>query len=629
MNNCPPVGKKLKKFRSCTISITFTPTGIGDRTGQFEIFDKIAGSPQIVSLDGTGITNATPTATATAATPTATGTPPTPTATGTPATPTATGTPATPTATGTPPTPTATGTPATPTATGTPATPTATGTPATPTATGTPAAVAISSLSENPAPPLSILTITGSGFDPTTAQVSFAMGNFSILTPPFQASSTSLVVSVPPFVGSNGITAAGTAQVQIVQSSGQSNAVTLQVQDLPSAPPVPPGTVVLGFLQGSVAMATTAQANLGISLSTLSYDVSTEISTLDNLVSLITPVVNGTASTVDLGTLNGTDISLTTVQLAQADRVLLAVLQSLGTSAGDSPAARANNISAATGCPAVATAANSMFEIINNGTASVAAVSSGIQNINAATEACALTPLTLQDAYIGLGGGALILGVVLQPEIAVALGPAFSQLATVYGAAGVAVFSSTYLMALNNVITELAASAQTAEPIDSLKLLEIEFKSFNNIEGTIGEGVLIGTQLGGDLVDLLEPTTLYDGTYSGTYTGNTAVCCTVAGISTCGPSVPVNGNIGFSVVSGVTDATLSGSQLCGLTGNVTFVGQISMANPASNCGGVACTFTGSVNPLNLNAGGFWTCDISTCPAQCSCPYEGSWQAMSP
>jgi hypothetical protein len=60
-NNCAasmPIGA------SCTITVTFTPTAIGTRTGSISISSNAAGSPQVVSLDGTGlapVTQLTPT----------------------------------------------------------------------------------------------------------------------------------------------------------------------------------------------------------------------------------------------------------------------------------------------------------------------------------------------------------------------------------------------------------------------------------------------------------------------------------------------------------------------------------------------------------------------------------------
>jgi hypothetical protein len=43
---------------TCTISVTFTPTALGDRTGDVTITDNAAGSPHVVALDGNGITPA-------------------------------------------------------------------------------------------------------------------------------------------------------------------------------------------------------------------------------------------------------------------------------------------------------------------------------------------------------------------------------------------------------------------------------------------------------------------------------------------------------------------------------------------------------------------------------------------
>ena len=43
---------------TCTISVTFTPTELGDRTGDVTITDNAAGSPHVITLDGNGITPA-------------------------------------------------------------------------------------------------------------------------------------------------------------------------------------------------------------------------------------------------------------------------------------------------------------------------------------------------------------------------------------------------------------------------------------------------------------------------------------------------------------------------------------------------------------------------------------------
>jgi hypothetical protein len=50
-NTC---GNSVAAAGSCTISVTFTPTATGTRTGAITITDNAAGSPHIVSLTGTG-----------------------------------------------------------------------------------------------------------------------------------------------------------------------------------------------------------------------------------------------------------------------------------------------------------------------------------------------------------------------------------------------------------------------------------------------------------------------------------------------------------------------------------------------------------------------------------------------
>ncbi len=52
-NNCPAT---LGATSSCMISVTFTPTAAGARTGSILITDNASGSPQEVSLSGTGLT---------------------------------------------------------------------------------------------------------------------------------------------------------------------------------------------------------------------------------------------------------------------------------------------------------------------------------------------------------------------------------------------------------------------------------------------------------------------------------------------------------------------------------------------------------------------------------------------
>jgi hypothetical protein len=56
-NNC---GASVPISTSCVINVSFTPTATGDRSGLLTITDNAPGSPQAVSLDGTGVAPAAP-----------------------------------------------------------------------------------------------------------------------------------------------------------------------------------------------------------------------------------------------------------------------------------------------------------------------------------------------------------------------------------------------------------------------------------------------------------------------------------------------------------------------------------------------------------------------------------------
>src|SRR5260221_9977580 len=50
-NTC---GSRVDAGKSCTISVTFTPIAVGARAGTVTITDNAAGSPQTLTLSGTG-----------------------------------------------------------------------------------------------------------------------------------------------------------------------------------------------------------------------------------------------------------------------------------------------------------------------------------------------------------------------------------------------------------------------------------------------------------------------------------------------------------------------------------------------------------------------------------------------
>src|SRR5450755_1871482 len=55
INNCPSSPSTLVAGASCAISITFTPSALGSRTGVLTVTDTGLSSPQMAFLGGTGI----------------------------------------------------------------------------------------------------------------------------------------------------------------------------------------------------------------------------------------------------------------------------------------------------------------------------------------------------------------------------------------------------------------------------------------------------------------------------------------------------------------------------------------------------------------------------------------------
>ena len=84
--------------------------------------------------------------------------------------------------------------------------------------------IQIDSLSANSALPLSLLTITGSGFDPAADLfVRFVdEQGFTVDVPVLDATSRSVTVSAPPVIDlTTGELSLGTVSVQVVQKSGE------------------------------------------------------------------------------------------------------------------------------------------------------------------------------------------------------------------------------------------------------------------------------------------------------------------------------------------------------------------------------------------------------------------------
>ena len=250
----------------------------------------------------------------------------------------------------------------------------------------------ISSLSASTANPFDLLTITGSGFD-YTASVNFmsAAIGFSVNLQPLYVSQTSLIVSVPVmFIGST--FTSGTVSVTVVGSSGQSNSPQIQIGAVPPAPPSAPGTVTLGFMEGELALAN--QFSSETTANPLSSDLAALITSLNAAIPPIESVVNGTATSADLGSLNGQPVILGVTELSQMDQLSVALLQSLADSAGNGTStmlaghrsaytsAAPMSSSSSTGCVSLPAAVTSLYDVAVSGEATVPLVNANVVYLN-------------------------------------------------------------------------------------------------------------------------------------------------------------------------------------------------------------------------------------------------------
>ena len=208
-------------------------------------------------------------------------------------------------------------------------------------------AVSITALSATSAQPLSLITITGSVFDPAAdILVRFFDGDhYSVIVPPVDASSTSLTVSVPPFIdATNNILTSGNVSVEVTLTSTAgtftSNSIAgFQIEDLP-APSGTPGAITLDFLTGAQNEASTLLGAIhGTPFDTpdLNAALTNQISNFNVLLPQVTAVVQDPSQQFALGTLSGNSVTVGTSDLLKVDRMILGMLAAQATMGAAAP----------------------------------------------------------------------------------------------------------------------------------------------------------------------------------------------------------------------------------------------------------------------------------------------------
>lgn len=194
-----------------------------------------------------------------------------------------------------------------------------------------------------------LITIAGNGFDPSAnMRVIFTdANNRAVLVPAMNVTTTTLRVTVPPVVNGSGALSSGTVGVKVRKIAGtttDTNTINLAVASPPTTG-LPAGSVLKALLSGARSQ------SLALKNEPVAAAVKTQLdkSFTNNglLLAKIQSVIDNPAATFSLGSADGKAITVDATNLAALDRVLLSMLQSMGSQ----PAAtEPNTVPAANEC---------------------------------------------------------------------------------------------------------------------------------------------------------------------------------------------------------------------------------------------------------------------------------------
>jgi hypothetical protein len=198
----------------------------------------------------------------------------------------------------------------------------------------------LAAFSPSSAVPASLVTLTGSGIDPSatlTLTLSDNMG-YTVSVPLAFAATGNIQVSVPPYYNAvAGGFGAGTVSMTLTQSSGGASTTSntlngLAILSLPAVPGTP-GNATLSLIQANLNEAQKLQNSIkGTAQDTAAVNaaLAQQVTNLLTLVGNVESVVqNGLSFT--LGIIGGANIKVDPSNIGQVDSFILATLQALAT----------------------------------------------------------------------------------------------------------------------------------------------------------------------------------------------------------------------------------------------------------------------------------------------------------
>ncbi len=186
--------------------------------------------------------------------------------------------------------------------------------------------------------PASLLTINGTGFDPsgTVTLRLFDSNGYSVSVPAASVSSTAIKVSVPPYiVAASSAFGSGAVQLQATQKSNGVSVTTntlsgFGIQAVPAAAGTP-GQSTLSLLRANLAEAQRLQSAVAGTAQGTPATIAALAQQVANLQSLVVNVqgVVQQGLSFTLGVVGGANITVTSANIADVDSLVLATLQSL------------------------------------------------------------------------------------------------------------------------------------------------------------------------------------------------------------------------------------------------------------------------------------------------------------
>lgn len=198
----------------------------------------------------------------------------------------------------------------------------------------------VTALSAASSVPFGLITVTGQGFDVTAetyVQFADASGSYAVSVPAVGLTSSAVTASVPPYFDSNGSLGSETVSICVVQAAGGKQLQSapwdeFQILELPETG-LPPGTVTLDFSRALASFAEDLETQItGTALGTAG--VQTGLARLRqayaDLALQVQAVMEGSAQSLALGALGSSSLAIGLPQLADADRMLVAIVGQTG-----------------------------------------------------------------------------------------------------------------------------------------------------------------------------------------------------------------------------------------------------------------------------------------------------------